>query len=101
MNDPYRQPDGSLRDPEKVQEAAPAHPDEEFGAKELVATDEVKTEAAVDVEGAKAQGDLAEGPDQTVEAVGADDPDKNEAEKEAEKPLRRSPGRPRKDAAEK
>ncbi len=86
VNDPYRQPDGSLRDPKEVQQSAPAHPDGEFGAKEVATTEEVTEQAAVDVEGAKAEGDVADGPDQTAPPAGEDAP-------------KRRPGRPRKDAS--
>jgi hypothetical protein len=54
VNDPYRNPDGSLKDPKEVQEAAPAYPDSDFGSKDLLESDEQKLEPAVDVEGAKA-----------------------------------------------
>jgi hypothetical protein len=99
VNDPYRQPDGSLRDPKEVQQAAPAHPEGEFGAKEVAIPDEVTEKAAVDVEGAKVKdgNDVADGPDQTTPAVGQDDTaNKSEEQQEAEKPAKRGPGRPRK-----
>jgi len=91
VNDPYRNPDGSLKDPKEVQEAAPAYPDSDFGAKEVVQEEQEPLKAAVDTEGAKKEGgtDPAEGKDQTTKAVGED---------EAEKPARRGPGRPRKDS---
>jgi hypothetical protein len=72
VNDPYRNPDGSLKDPNEVQEAAPAYPDSDFGAKEVVQEDQEPVQAAVDTEGAKKEGgpDPAEGKDQTTEPVG-------------------------------
>ncbi len=97
VNDPYRNPDGSLKDPKEVWEAAPAHPDSDFGAKEAPASQEAPAKAAVDVEGAKAEGDVADGPDQTVPAVGQDDTEnKSDEQEQAEAPAKRRPGRPRK-----
>lgn len=54
VNDPYRNADGSLKDPQEVQDAAPAYPDSDFGSKDLLEGDEPKLQPAVDVEGAKA-----------------------------------------------
>ncbi len=103
VNDPYRQADGSLRDPNEVQEAAPAHPEGDFGAKEVAMTEEApKEEAEVDVTGAKVEGgpDVADGPDQTTPAVGQDDTEnKSEEQEKAEAPAKRRPGRPRKDGS--
>jgi hypothetical protein len=70
VNDPYRNPDGSLKDPEEVQEAAPELPESDFGAKDVLEEQEAPA-AAVDTEGAKNEGgnDPAEGRDQTDEPV--------------------------------
>jgi hypothetical protein len=75
VNDPYRNADGSLKDPEEVQDTAPAYPDSDFGSKDLLEGDEPKLDAAVDTEGTKnVEGnDPADGLDQTVEPVGGDD----------------------------
>ncbi len=102
VNDPYRNADGTLKDPKEVQEAAPAHPDSDFGAKEAPAAQEAPVKAAVAVEGARNEGgnDPAEGPDQTVPAVGQDDTEsKSEEQQKAEAPMKRRPGRPRKDGS--
>jgi hypothetical protein len=103
VNDPYRQPDGSLRDPKEVQQAAPAHPEGDFGSKEVAMTEEApKEEAEVDVTGARVENgpDVADGPDQTVPAVGQDDTEnKSEEQQKAEAPAKRRPGRPRKDGS--
>lgn len=97
INDPYRNEDGSLKDPKEVQGFAPAYPDE-FGSKVPLEGAEAPEQAAK-VEGALVEDghDKAEGPDQTTPAVGEDDTaNKSEEQQEAEKPARRGPGRPRK-----
>lgn len=83
VNDPYRNEDGSLKDPEEVQGGAPAHPGE-FGSKVPLEGAEAPEQAA-SVEGAlKEDGpDPARGLDQTTPPAGSDE----------DKPRR---GRPRK-----
>jgi hypothetical protein len=99
VNDPYRNEDGSLKDPQEVQSEAPAYPDE-FGSKVPLEGAEAPEQAAK-VEGALSDGgpDKAEGPDQTTPAVGQDDTEnKSDEQEQAEAPAKRRPGRPRKDA---
>lgn len=50
VNDPYRNTDGSLKDPQEVHKAAPAYPDSGFGSTDVVQA----VKPAVEVSGAKA-----------------------------------------------
>jgi hypothetical protein len=83
VNDPYRNPDGSLKDPSEVQEAAPAHPESDFGSKDLI-TDDSNPQAAVDTEGARSGDDAPNGTiSEILEWVG-DDQERARAALEAE-----------------
>lgn len=80
VNDPYRNPDGSLKDPQEVQDAAPALPDSDFGSKDVLEGQE-PAKAATDVEGARNEegNDPADGQDQTTPPAGGENEDDPQA----------------------
>jgi hypothetical protein len=58
VNDPYRNPDGSLKDPAEVQKTDLGDPNAaEYGSKEVILGDAPEPVAAVDTEGAQAEPD--------------------------------------------
>lgn len=76
VNDPYRNSDGTLKDPAEVHKAAPAHPEGDFGAKDLLtAGDDENAKPAVETEGAKAEPD---GDEQQAQQSAGDDTDKSD-----------------------
>jgi hypothetical protein len=77
VNDPYRNADGSLKDPEDVHDESPALPND-FGSKVPLEGAEAPEQAAK-AEGALNEGgnDPAEGKDQTTPPVGGGDEDQD------------------------